>query len=164
MSSNFSSSISPLKLPGAPQQEQEVLRGYLIKKSYAAIFQPGNYLFYLREDIDVFTQFTCSAGLSGLCAPVLTVLTMVIVAGVITRLARGESGRGGGGLPGQGGGQGHQRGGEAGAEQAGQPGQPEDHQDEGGAGDHEGGGEDHFARVFRVFTISTRVRSMAGRN
>ena len=113
----------------------------------------------------LLVPLTCSAGLSGLCAPVIVaVLTMVIVAGVITRLARGESRRGGGGLPGQRGGQGHQRGGEAGAEQAGQPGQPEDHQDEGCAGNHEGGGEDHFAWVIRVFTISTRVRSMAGRN
>ena len=125
------------------------------------IFVPRNYVFmYFMFLVTVTnwlstesTQFnfllvppTWRAGLSGLCAPVLAVLTMglVIVAGVITRLTRGESRRGGGGLPGQRGGQGHQRGGEAGAEQAGQPGEPEDHQDEGCAGNHEGGGEDHL--------------------
>ena len=69
---------------------------------------------------------------------------LVIVAGVITVLTRGEPRGGRGDLPGQGGGQAQQRRGQARAEQAGQPGQPEDQQDEGGAGNHEGGGEDHL--------------------
>ena len=144
--------MSPSKLPGAQQQEQGVLRGYLefkiinVKKySWALGFYDVNFLEFLVWSFFLIPPTFCSRFSSLVSPVVLAIMRLVIIPGVITSLAWdwGDPRWGRGSLPGQR----EQWGGEGGADEAGQPGEPEDYQDGDSAENHEGGRENHFEQL-----------------